>query len=80
MKKLSEYKEVPKVGQIYEHYKGKEAYYEIIEIAQEVDTNRFLVIYKKTWDDCIWARELEEFTGNVVKNGKEVKRFTLTGV
>ena len=66
----------------YKHYKGGE--YEVLGIAVHSETLEELVIYKMLYDSTdykngtVWVRPAEMFFGNVVIEGKEVKRFELT--
>ena len=63
------------------HYKGSEV--EIICLALDSEDLKELVVYKHIEAargmpaGQVWVRPKKMFLGNVVKNGKEVERFTL---
>ena len=72
-----------KVGQIYQHYNGKQ--YEILAIGRltESDTLEECVVYKGLYDDLkfgqnpVWIRPLSMFVEEVTINGKLMPRFML---
>lgn len=63
---------------VYRHFKGN--YYEVIGTASLVDTETVLVIYRPLYGagDLV-AREFKEFTGRLVRDGVDHKRFTFIG-
>ncbi len=69
------------VGQIYQHYNGKQ--YEILAIGRltESDILEECVVYKALYDDPqfgkgqVWIRPLEMFVEEVVINGQSMPRF-----
>lgn len=63
---------------IYRHYKGN--LYEVLSTARHSETEEWMVIYRKLYDDgSIWVRPYDMFTGNVEVDGKIVKRFAYMG-
>jgi hypothetical protein len=57
-------KDGPRVGSIYQHYKGNT--YQILSVALHTDTEMSLVIYKQVdKEEQVWARPLEDFMSNV---------------
>lgn len=64
---------------IYKHYKGK--LYEVIGTARHSETLEELVVYQACYDspefgkNAIWVRPKSMFAGNVIVDGKEIKRF-----
>ncbi len=68
----------PKKGQIYKHYKGKK--YLVHDIVRHSETLEEMVFYETLYE-CelgkMWVRPLELFTGDLVVDGKTVKRFAL---
>ncbi len=75
-------RDLPKTGEKYRHFKGKE--YEIVCIAAEEATDSPLVIYKALYGEGkIWARPLSSFLGDVnLKKHPEATqkyRFELIG-
>ncbi|MDO8516673.1 MAG: DUF1653 domain-containing protein [Nanoarchaeota archaeon] len=74
----------PKPNQIYQHFKGKEKLYKILEIARDCENpEKKIVIYQQLYESefpkgTIWARSLEDFVGyKKIENNKEIKRFIL---
>ena len=72
-----------KIGK-YKHFKGKE--YEVIGVARDCeDPTKEYVVYKALYDseefpkNQIWIRELNDFCGNKILDGKEIKRFVYVG-
>ena len=60
----------------YRHFKGN--LYEVIGTAQLVDSSEVFVIYRPLYGTReLVARPVEEFTGTVLRDGAERKRFTL---
>jgi len=67
---------VIKPGDLYEHYKGKQ--YKIIGVSCCSETLTWSVVYQALYDNEVsemWHRPLEMFIGNLIVDGKEVKRF-----
>ncbi len=70
-----------KIGAKYKHYKGN--LYEIIAIARDSDDpQKELVVYRGLYDspefgkNPIWVRPKEDFLAKVIKDGKEIDRFS----
>ncbi len=69
------------VGQIYQHYKGKQ--YEIIAVGLHTETLEKYVVYRALYDDpefgnnALWLRPLSMFVEYVLVNGEHVLRFKL---
>ena len=63
----------------YQHFKGQ--YYQVLHIARHSETDNYLVIYQKLYDDySIWARPYEMFVEEIEREGKRIKRFSYIGV
>ncbi len=59
---------------VYRHFKGK--LYEVIGVAQRVDTYDWLVVYRPLYGDReLVVRPYDEFTGTVNREGREQPRF-----
>ena len=60
----------------YRHFKGGE--YELIAIARDSeDPDRFLAVYKALYGEGdVWVRPLDMFFESVIKDGKEIPRFS----
>jgi hypothetical protein len=72
-------KETIKVGAFYTHFKTKNLY-KVIGIGKHSETLEPLVVYEAQYDNTeskLWCRPLEEFTGEVERDGVTHKRFTL---
>lgn len=72
-----------RTGQIYEHFK-KGNLYEILNVAEEVDSADKYVIYKQIpkndeqeVDGKIWARLFSSFIEDVEVDSKKLQRFKL---
>ena len=69
------------VGQIYQHYKG--GYYKIIALARDADSLESLVVYTSLSNkphfpkDSNWVRSENDFTQEVIIDGKQHPRFRL---
>lgn len=62
----------------YRHFKGKE--YEVIGVAKHSETLEDMVVYRALYgDNGLWVRPLSMFLETVVRDGKEIKRFTYIG-
>ncbi|MGY3839023.1 DUF1653 domain-containing protein [Bacillus atrophaeus] len=61
------------VGCRFKHYKG--GLYKVIGEAIHTETEEKLVTYEDQ-DGALWARPKDMFFGNVIIDGKEIKRFT----
>ncbi|MFA5125596.1 MAG: DUF1653 domain-containing protein [archaeon] len=64
------------------NYKHPEKFYEIIGVAKHSETLEDLVLYKALYESDfsygqIWARPKKMFLEKIVKEGKEISRFTL---
>lgn len=68
----------PKPGEIYLHYKCATGYYKVEGIAVQESNQQPVVIYRHKLSPAplAWSRPLDEWNGNVIIDGKEVKRFT----
>ena len=70
-----------KIGDKYKHYKSKDHVYEIVGVALHSETLEEMVIYRALYEseefgnNNLWARPKEMFLGNVIVEGKEIKRF-----
>ena len=64
----------------YQHYKGPK--YRVHGVVRHSETLEYLVYYECLYDNpdgTFWVRPKEMFEGNVVIDGKEVKRFAYIG-
>ena len=69
--------EIIKPGR-YRHFKGNE--YEVICTAQHSETEELMVVYKTLYGEGqIWVRPASMWNETVLKDGKEIKRFTYEG-
>lgn len=60
----------------YRHFKGGE--YRVLGVARHSETEEHLVVYTPLYDDSgLWVRPLSMFMETVVRDGKEVARFSL---
>lgn len=65
---------------IYQHYKNPEMRYEVLGAARHSETLEPLVVYRALYGQKeLWVRPYAMFTGTVVVEGKEVKRFVKVG-
>ncbi len=71
----------PKDGEVYEHFK-KGNWYQVITVAEEVDTLDLYVVYKQipkndeqVVNSKIWLRLAKEFMEDVEIDGKKIQRF-----
>ena len=61
---------------VYRHYKGN--LYEVQMLAQDSETEEWMVIYKALYgDEGMWVRPYEMFVEEVEFEGKKMPRFTL---
>ncbi len=59
---------------VYRHFKG--GLYQVLGVAQRVDSPDWLVVYRPLYGDQeLVARPFLEFTGRVVHEGREQPRF-----
>ncbi|OWK43056.1 DUF1653 domain-containing protein [Fimbriiglobus ruber] len=59
----------------YRHFKGGE--YEVIGTARHSETQEWYVVYRPLYGEGgLWVRPLAMFTEIVVREGKEIPRFT----
>jgi len=64
-----------KIGK-YQHFKGN--YYQVLHVARHSETGEFHVVYQPQYGDRdIWIRPLSMFDETIIRDGKEIKRFTL---
>ena len=60
----------------YKHYKGPE--YQVLGMARHSETEEWLVVYQALYAERgIWVRPLEIWNGSVMRDGKNVERFSL---
>lgn len=63
---------------IYRHFKGN--LYQVYGVAQKVDSDELLVIYRPLYGNQeLVARPYEEFVGTLFRDGKEYIRFVYIG-
>jgi len=71
----------PKIGAIYEHFKGHIV--EVLLIVRHTETEEEMIVYKelginKDWGkDSLWVRPLGMFLETVERDGKKFPRFKL---
>lgn len=59
----------------YRHYKGNE--YEVMCLAKHSETEELMVVYKALYGEGqVWVRPASMWNEPVIKDGKELKRFT----
>jgi hypothetical protein len=59
----------------YQHFKG--SYYQVLHIARHSETEEYMVVYHpESNDGDIWLRPLAMFDETIIRDGKELKRFT----
>ena len=74
--------EIPKVGETYRHYKGKN--YKIVLISK-LESNpkqiliHYLPLYETEGEIKVWTRPIQNFLEEVEIGGKKIKRFELIG-
>lgn len=62
----------------YRHYKGNE--YEVLGMAKHSETEEWMVVYKALYGEGFtWVRPASMWFEPVIKDGKEVTRFTYIG-
>ncbi|WP_326969127.1 DUF1653 domain-containing protein [Bacillus atrophaeus] len=61
------------IGCWFKHYKG--GLYKVIGEVIHTETEEKLVTYEDMYG-ILWARPKDMFFGNVIIDGKEIKRFT----
>ena len=62
----------------YRHYKGNE--YEVLCMAKHSETEELMVVYKALYGEGqIWVRPASMWNETVIKDGKELARFTYIG-
>ncbi|MDE6223899.1 MAG: DUF1653 domain-containing protein [Alphaproteobacteria bacterium] len=65
-----------KIGGIYRHYKGN--LYEVLAVAKHSETLEDMVVYKALYGEgLVWVRPLIMFEEEIIKDGKNIKRFEL---
>ena len=70
------------IGGIYKHYKSKTNTYKIIGIAKNSLDLSDMVVYEAQYENTLaklWARPVADFLGEVLIDGKKVKRFEKVG-
>ena len=61
---------------LYKHFKGN--MYEVIDVAYHSETLEEMVVYKALYGEGkTWVRPISMWDGEVEKDGKKAKRFTL---
>ena len=66
------------VGGIYRHFKSPTNRYKIIGIAKNSVDLSDMVIYEAQYENPLaklWARPIDDFTSEVMFEGKKIKRF-----
>ena len=58
----------------YQHFKG--GLYELMYNATLESNMQEMVVYKSLKDEKVWIRPKKEFFESIIKNKKEIKRFT----
>lgn len=61
-------------GDLFRHFKG--SIIEVIELCYHSETEAPMVCYRHLDDRRVWVRPLEMFCQSIVREGKEVPRFT----
>ncbi|MEK6886724.1 MAG: DUF1653 domain-containing protein [Nanoarchaeota archaeon] len=72
-----------KINGIYEHFKEKKKYQVICLARDSENSKREIAVYRALYEGeygkgTIWTRELSDFLGYKEKDGRKIKRFTLT--
>jgi len=68
----------PKIGAIYEHFKGNR--YKVIAIVRHSETTEEMILYQplyksKDFPDQMWVRPLGMFLETIERDGKKFTRF-----
>lgn len=62
----------------YRHFKGNE--YEVIALAHHSETLEEMVVYKALYGEQeVWVRPISMWNETVIRDGREIKRFTYIG-
>jgi len=62
------------VGEVYEHYSGKQ--YRVLAIARHSETLEEMVVYEALYgDQNVWTRPLDMFMESILLEGKLCARF-----
>ncbi|MEX0962699.1 MAG: DUF1653 domain-containing protein [Pseudohongiellaceae bacterium] len=62
----------------YRHFKGNE--YEVVELAHHSETQEPMVVYRALYGECgLWVRPLAMFFETIVRDGKNIERFSFIG-
>lgn len=65
---------------IYQHYKGDEYRYEVVDFARHSETLETMVIYRALYGEGdLWVRPLDMFAQNIELDGVSVPRFKFIG-
>ncbi|MFH1500389.1 MAG: DUF1653 domain-containing protein [archaeon] len=74
--------EIPKEGEVWQHFKGEHMKYKIIAITNDTETQEKRVVYEQLYEGSdypkgtLWDRPLKMFMSTKVVDGKEIQRFT----
>ena len=62
----------------YRHFKGGE--YEVVGLAHHSESMEDMVVYRALYGDGeLWVRPLSMWSETVVRDGREIERFTYIG-
>ena len=62
----------------YRHFKGGE--YEVVGLAHHSESMEDMVVYRALYGDGeLWVRPLSMWEETIVRDGREIKRFTYIG-